>query len=77
MFRGPRSDSDFSRHVIQGPRKGPASGILYRDLDSMAQAKQYVPVCTGLYLYTLVHPGTLIQFLYVLVRTGTYLEEDM
>ncbi len=41
------------------------------------QAKQYVQVCTGLYWYILVCTGTFIQCRYVLVHTGTYLEEDM
>ena len=53
---------------------------LYAHLESYTpgqdQAKQYVPVCTGLYQYILVRTVTFIQCWYVLVRTGTYLEEE-
>jgi hypothetical protein len=36
------------------------------------QAKQYVPVCTGLYLYVLVHSFNVLYIHSMLVHTGTY-----
>ena len=41
------------------------------------QAKSYVPVCTGMYLYVQVYASTGILVQYVLVCTAMYQKHDM